>query len=105
MVVGVRRTGLSISQTADLLGFRQPSLGFTENGPRNRKYPVSGSCVDDNALLMSEENGLVRDDRKATVTQITNQGMQNTISEHTTRQTLKQMTTAAEDHTGAAPVR
>ncbi len=37
---------------------------------------------------------LVRDDRKATVTQITtryNQGMQNTISEHTTHQTLKQM--------------
>ncbi len=37
---------------------------------------------------------LVSDDRKATVTQITtryNQGMQNTISEHTTRRTLKQM--------------
>ncbi len=37
---------------------------------------------------------LVRDDRKAMVTQITtlyNQGMQNTISEQTTRQTLKQM--------------
>ncbi len=37
---------------------------------------------------------LVREDRKATVTQITtryNQGMQNTISEHTTRRTLKQM--------------
>ncbi len=37
---------------------------------------------------------LVRDDRKATVTQITtgyNQVMQNTISEHTTRRTLKQM--------------
>ncbi len=37
---------------------------------------------------------LVRDDRKATVTQITpryNQHMQNTISEHTTRRTLKQM--------------
>ncbi len=37
---------------------------------------------------------LVRDDRKATVTHITtryNQGMQNTISERTTRQTLKQM--------------
>ncbi len=37
---------------------------------------------------------LVRDDRKAAVTQITsryNQGMQNTISEHTTRRTLKQM--------------
>ncbi len=37
---------------------------------------------------------LVRDDRKATVTQITtryNQGMQNTISERTTHWTLKQM--------------
>ncbi len=37
---------------------------------------------------------LVRDDRTATVTQITNrynQGMQNTISERTTRRTLKQM--------------
>ncbi len=37
---------------------------------------------------------LVRDDRKATVTQIItryNQGMQNTISECTTRRTLKQM--------------
>ncbi len=37
---------------------------------------------------------LVRDDRKTTVTQITtryNQHMQNTISEHTTRRTLKQM--------------
>ncbi len=37
---------------------------------------------------------LLRDDRKATVTQIItryNQGMQNTISEHTTRRTLKQM--------------
>ncbi len=37
---------------------------------------------------------LVRDDRKAAVTQITtryNQGIQNTISEHTTRRTLKQM--------------
>ncbi len=37
---------------------------------------------------------LVRDDRKATVTQITtryNQCLQNIISEHTTRRTLKQM--------------
>ncbi len=37
---------------------------------------------------------LVRGDRKATVTQITtryNQDLQNTISEHTTHRTLKQM--------------
>ncbi len=43
----------------------------------------------------SEENGqTVRDDRKTTVTQITtryNQDLQNTISEHTTHRTLKQM--------------
>lgn len=31
MVVGGRQAGLSISETADLLGFAQPSLGFTEN--------------------------------------------------------------------------
>ncbi len=35
----------------------QPSLEFTENGLKKRKYPVSGGCVDENALLMSEENG------------------------------------------------
>ncbi len=52
----------------------QPSLGFTENGPKN-----------ENALFMSEVRGEWADwldDRKATVTQITtryNQGMQNTI--------------------------
>ncbi len=53
----------------------QPYLGFTENGPKKRKYPVRGSYVDENALLMSEVQRimgrLVRDDRKATVTQIT----------------------------------
>ncbi len=35
----------------------QPSLGFTENGPKNKKHPVSGSCVDKNALFMSEVRG------------------------------------------------
>ncbi len=34
----------------------QPSLGFTENGPKKRKYPESGSCVDKNALI-SEARG------------------------------------------------
>ncbi len=32
-------------------------LGFTENGPKKRKYPVSGSCVDETALLMSDVRG------------------------------------------------
>ncbi len=73
----------------------QPSLGFTENGPKKiniqwaavvwTKMPCWGQRI---------MGRLVRDDRKATVTQITtryNQGMQNIISERTTRRTLKQM--------------
>ncbi len=57
-VVSARQAGLGISKLLIYWDFHaQPSLGFTENGPKNRKYPVSGSCVDENALLMSEENG------------------------------------------------
>ncbi len=59
---------------------------------------MSGSFVDENALLMSEVRGEWADwlemIERATVTQITtryNQGMQNNISECTTRRTLKQM--------------
>ncbi len=76
----------------------QPSLGFTENGPKKRKYPVSGSCVNKKCLVdvrgQRRMGRLVRDDKKATVTQITNRYnicRQNTISEHTTCRTLKQM--------------
>ncbi len=54
MVVGARQAGLSISKTADLT---QPSLGFTANALKKRKYPVSGSCADENSLLMSEVRG------------------------------------------------
>ncbi len=66
---------------------------------------MSGSCVDENALLMSEVRGEWAD-RKATVTQITtryNQGMQYTISEHTSNPEadgLQQQKTTP----GAAPV-
>ncbi len=71
MVVGARRASLSISKTADLLWF---SRRFTENGLKKRKYPMSGSCVDENALLMSEVRGEWEDSlemiEKATVTQI-----------------------------------
>ncbi len=72
----------------------QPSLGFTENGPKKRKYPVSGSCVDKNALLMSEVRGVVRDWLEMKGNSNSNNhllGMQNSISERTTRRTLKQM--------------
>ncbi len=37
--------------------YAQQSLAITKNGPKKRKYPVSGSCVDENALLMSEVRG------------------------------------------------
>ncbi len=50
---------------------------------------------------------LVRDYRTATVTQITTrykQVMQNTISEHTTRRTLKQMGQQQKTTPGVAPV-
>ncbi len=45
MVVGAVWAGRSISKTADLLRFYLRSLEFTENGPKKRKYPVSGSCL------------------------------------------------------------
>ncbi len=54
MVVGARRAGLGFFFYWDF--HAQPSLGFTENGPKE-KYPGSGSCVDENALLMSEVRG------------------------------------------------
>ena len=58
MVVGARRAGSEYQKLLIYWDFHtQPSLGFTENGPKKRKYPMSGSCVDENALLMSEVRG------------------------------------------------
>ncbi len=73
----------------------QPSLGFTENGPKEKissERQLCGCLVD--VRGQRRMSRLVRDDIKATVSQITTrykQGMQNTISEHTTRRTLNQM--------------
>ena len=56
---------------------------------------MSGSSVAKNALLMWDQRRmpwLVQAGKKATVSQITtcyNSGMQKSVSEHTTRQTLK----------------
>lgn len=37
--------GLSITQTADLLGFSQPSLGMTDHSPSRRKYQVGSKWI------------------------------------------------------------
>ncbi len=72
----------------------QPSLGFTENGPKQKisseRQLCGRKCLVD-VRGQRRMGRLVRDDRKATVTQITtryNQGMQNTISECTISRTL-----------------
>ncbi len=72
----------------------QPSLGFTENGQKQKISSERQLCGRKCPVDVRGQRRLVKDDRKATVTQRTtryNQGMQNTISEHTTRRTLKQM--------------
>ncbi len=99
MVVGARRTGLSISKTADLLGFLHTTISmvyreWSEKEKISSERQLCGwKCLVD-VRGQRRMGRLVRYDRKATVTQITtryNQCMQNTISEHTTRRTLKQM--------------
>ncbi len=87
------------SKTADLLGFSHTAISrvyreWSEKEKISNERQLCGrKCLVD-VRGQRRMGRLVRDDRKETVTQITtgyNQGMQNTISEHTTHRTLKQM--------------
>ncbi len=91
--------GLSISITADLLGLLRSTISrvyreWSDKEKISSERQLCGrKCLVD-IRGQRRMDRLVRDDRKTTVTQITtryNQDLQNTISEHTTRRTLKQM--------------
>ncbi len=98
-----RRTGLSISQTADLLGFSHTTISsvyreWSEKEKISSEWQLCGWKYLVDVRGQRRMDRLGRDDRKTTVTQITtryNQDLQNTISEHTTRQTLKQMSSSS----------
>ncbi len=99
MVVGARRAGLSISETADLLGFSHKTISsvyrewYEKEKISSERHLCGRKCLVD-VRDQRRMGRLVRDDRKTTVTQIStryNQDLQNIISEHTTRRTLKQM--------------
>jgi len=99
MVVGARWAGLSISQSAQLLGFSRTNIfrvykEWCEKGKTSSNRQSYGQkCLVD-ARGQRRMGRLIQADRRATLTEIStryNRGMQQSICEATTRTTLRWM--------------
>uniref|UniRef100_A0AAZ3QQF9 Acidic leucine-rich nuclear phosphoprotein 32 family member n=1 Tax=Oncorhynchus tshawytscha TaxID=74940 RepID=A0AAZ3QQF9_ONCTS len=99
MIVGSRRAGSSISQTSALLGFSRTAVSVVYREWRDKQKTSSQRQSSGRKQLVDKRGRrrlerIVQTNRRATVRQITaqyNSGVQNGISERTTRRSLSRM--------------
>uniref|UniRef100_A0AAY4AVE3 Transposase Tc1-like domain-containing protein n=1 Tax=Denticeps clupeoides TaxID=299321 RepID=A0AAY4AVE3_9TELE len=99
MIVGARRSGCSISQAADLLGFSRSTVSRVYREWRERQKTSSQRHYCGRKHLVDELGQvrlarIIEANRNATTAQITslyNEGEKKGISQRTTRRALKQM--------------